>query len=89
MSDALWSWALVLLIAFGGYKMFGWWFFGFFAVFSAALGIFGPGIWLMWLGVGFIGFILFFGMIGSWNAESDRLDANRYLAKKLREEEGR
>lgn len=89
MNSGLWGWLVILLIAFGGYKMFGLWFFGLIATFAAAIWFFGVGVWLIWLGVGVIGIFLVFWMVGTWNAESDRLEANRYLVKKLREEEGR
>lgn len=89
MIEGLLGWVLTLLIIFGCYKLFGLWFFGFIAVFSAAIWFFGPGVWLIWLGVGVVGLFLVFWIIGTWRAESDRQDAYRYLAKKLRDEEGR
>lgn len=88
MINAILSWAVILLIAFGGYKLFGRWFFGVVASIVAAIWFFGSGVWLIWLSVGVIGLFLVFWIMGTWSAESDRQDANRYLAKKLREEEG-
>jgi hypothetical protein len=89
MTSAILSWAAILLIAFGCYKLFGWWVFGFVAALGIAIWFFGPLVGLIWFGLGIIGLFFVFWVIGMWRGESDRQDAYRYLAKKLREEEGR